>query len=214
MSFEDYLEWEYEGGLTEWVDGEGIIHMPATLEHQRIVDFLQALLTLFVRLYRLGSVHSAPYPMRARPGGNAREPDLFFLASAHRERLTRTHLNGPADLAIEVFSGDSVSRDRITKFHEYEQAGVREYWMIDSRPEHQQADFVVLDETGSYQPVEPANGIYHATVLPGFWLNIAWLWQETPDPLASLSEIAGADQLIAALQNALRPTETWTERNI
>src|SRR5690242_15419693 len=43
MSYEDWLAWEHEGGLTQWVDGEVIIHMPAKPEHQRVVDFLNRL---------------------------------------------------------------------------------------------------------------------------------------------------------------------------
>ena len=28
MSYEEYKQTEFEGGLTEWVDGEVIFHMP------------------------------------------------------------------------------------------------------------------------------------------------------------------------------------------
>jgi Uma2 family endonuclease len=139
--------------------------------------------------------------MRAIEGGNAREPDLFFVAAESLGRLTDTELNGPAELAIEVISTDSVLRDREDKFYEYQAGGVREYWIIDPRPKRQRADFYVLDENNIYQPVPAADGVYRSTVLPGFWLRIDWLWAEEPNPLAALAEVVGAEQLIKAIQS-------------
>lgn len=126
MSYAEYLAWDHEGGLTEWVDGEVIIHMTAKPVHQKIVDFLNRLVGLFVLVMRLGTVASAPITMRLAPGGKAREPDLFFLAAEHAERLNNDELSGPADLAIEIISDDSAARDRTEKFYEYQAGGVRE----------------------------------------------------------------------------------------
>lgn len=36
-----------------------------------------------------------------------------------------------------------------------------------------------LAETGRYRLVSPdENGLFHSTVLPNFWLQVDWLWQE------------------------------------
>jgi Uma2 family endonuclease len=201
MSYEEYKHWEHEGGLTEWIDGEVYIYMPPTILHQRLVAFFLFLLQGFVRLHKLGEVLAAPVTMRVLAGGGAREPDLFFLAADHLDRLTETELNGPADLAIEIVSDESVSRDKDDKFYEYQAGGVREYWIIDPRPNRKRADFYVLDQNGVYQPVPIAEGIYHSTVLANFWLNVDWLWVEEPNPLAALAEVVGAEQLIKAIQS-------------
>jgi Uma2 family endonuclease len=158
------------------------------------------LLGLFVQLRNLGLVRVAPFTMRAVAGGNAREPDLFFLAAEHFDRLTPTELNGPADLAIEVISDESVARDRDDKFYEYQHGGVYEYWIIDPRPNRQRANFYVLDAQGVYQPVPlgPA-GIYRSAVLPDFWMRVAWLWSPDVSPLVALADIVGVEQVIAAL---------------
>jgi hypothetical protein len=74
--------------------------------------------------------------------------------------------------------------------------------VFDPRPGRQRADFYVLDARGRYRPV-PLNedDVYHATVLPGFWLAVDWLWQaELPDPLRAIAQIIGPERLIAALQ--------------
>ena len=66
------------------------------------------------------------------------------------------------------------------KYAEYEAGGVREYWIIGA--DVQRADFFVLDSEGRYQRASPnENGKYQSAVLPGFWVNVNWLWQ-TPLP--------------------------------
>ncbi|MCS6841107.1 MAG: Uma2 family endonuclease [Roseiflexus sp.] len=201
MTYAEWLAWDH-AGLSEWVNGEVIIHMPTTEEHQRVVDFLSQLLGLFVRAPRLGIVRGAPFAMRALPDGPGREPDLFFLAEEHKERLTRHELAGPADLVIEVISDDSVALDRDEKFYEYQAAGVREYWIIDPRPGRLRADFYVLDARGRYRAVPPDdNNIYRSTVLPGFWLDVEWLWRPDPNPLAALGRIVGTEQVMSAVQD-------------
>lgn len=200
ISYEEYLRSDHEGGLREWVDEELVTHMPPTNDHQRTAEFLYVLLNLFVGLMHAGMVRIAPFSMRSLPGGPAREPDLFFLASENIGRLSNEQLTGPADLVVEVISPDSVGRDRGDKFYEYQEAGVREYWIIDPRPRRQRADFYVLDAQGSYQPVPlPPDGVYRSSALPGFWLNVNWLWREDPKPLAALAEIVGAEQVMKAL---------------
>src|SRR5689334_10667406 len=96
MSYEEWLALEYEGGLTEWVDGQVIAFMPPLHEHQQIVEFLDRLLGLFVQIFCLGLVRIAPFAMRSKPDGPAREPDLLFLAAENLSRLTSKELVGPA----------------------------------------------------------------------------------------------------------------------
>jgi Uma2 family endonuclease len=202
MSAEEFLRWEHPG-IAEWVNGEVSI-MAVTNEHQRVVDFLNRLLGIFVQIHGLGVVRSAPYAMRAAPGGPIREPDLMFISRVNHERLRREMLDGPADLVVEVVSEDSVARDYDDKFVEYQDAGVREYWIIDPRPNYQRASFFQRDAQGRLQPAPVnADNIYRSSVLPGFWLKPEWLWQANPEPdaLAALAEIVGPEKLIAVLRS-------------
>lgn len=204
MTYDEFLAWEHPG-IAEWVDGE-VSLMSVTLEHQRIVEFLSRLMGLFVQVLRLGEVHTAPFVMRAAPGGSGREPDLAFVSAENRERVTSRQIAGPADLVIEVISEESVTRDRSDKFDEYQDAGVREYWVIDSRPNRQRADFYVLDASGRYRPNPIAeDGTYRSAVLPGFWLNVDCLWDEEPDALKAVAQVIGPERLIAAIQAGSRP---------
>ena len=199
MSFEEWLAWEHDG-IAEWVNGE-VIFVSTTELHQTIVEFLDRVLGLFVQMFKLGKVHTVPYAMRAKPDGNAREPDVVFISSANLHRVTDALLNGPADLVVEVVSEENVSRDRDDKFFEYEEAGVREYWIIDPRPNRKRAYFYVLDEDGRYQPMPVGrDGVYRSQVVPGFWLNVNWLWEDAPDGLSALAHIVGVEKLMDAVQ--------------
>jgi Uma2 family endonuclease len=106
--------------------------------------------------------------------------------------LTDKRLDGPADLAIEVISDESVARDRSDKFYEYQEGGVREYWIIDPRPGKERVDCYWLTPERRFQAVLPdGDGRYHANVLAGFWFQSDWLRQEIlPNPLLALAEIA------------------------
>jgi Uma2 family endonuclease len=201
MSYEEYLAWADEDVHAEWVNGEVIVQMPPKEPHQRVVAFLIQLMGLFIQLFHLGRLLPAPFEMRATPDGPAREPDLIFVARERLDRLSPERLSGPADLVVEVISDDSVARDRADKFYEYQDAGVSEYWILDSRPGRERADFYVLDERGRYRPVPPnSDGHYHSTVLPGFWIHADWVTSvEPPAVLTALAQIVGPQKLIEAI---------------
>ena len=200
MSYDDFLAWADEDVHAEWVDGEVLVFVPPSIRHQFVANFFQNLLALFARAFDLGDALSAPVEMRARPDGPAREPDILFVAAAHRDRLTAQRLVGPADLVVEIVSNESASRDRVDKFYEYEAAGIAEYLIIDPRAAKERVDFYRLTESGKYLAVLPDGaGRYHSAVLSGFWFDPAWFWATpTPDPLLTLAEIA-PQALTAAL---------------
>lgn len=212
MSYEEFLEWAGEDTYAEWVNGEVIIPMPPRNIHQTTLGFLHELLSLFVRLFNLGKVGIAPFEVKL-PGGSSREPDIFFVATENLNRLTEERLVGPPDLIVEIISPDSVHRDRHDKFREYRAAGVREYWIIDPRPDKHRADFFRLDEQGEYELYATEdNERVESQVLSGFWLRPAWLWQaNTLNPLTCCLEIEGvAAAVTRQIQKvqATSPTQT------
>lgn len=185
MTYEEFLAWADEDTWAEWVNGEVIILSLASNKHQDLAGFLTALLRFFVETKQLGMVRFAPYQMKIGPDLPGREPDILFIAREHLDRLGDTHLDGPADLVVEIISRDSRSRDRGDKFYEYEQGGVREYWLLDYL--RRQAEFYQLGPDGIYRLVPiGADGIYHSAVLEGLWLKVEWLWQEPLPPLMSV----------------------------
>ncbi len=126
---DDYLALQ-TGRMIEISDGCIEVLPVATLFHQFIVQYLFKLLDEYVRTRNLGSVATAPVPIRVSPG-KLREPDVFFVRP-HRIASTKRPPDG-ADLIFEVLSeGDeNRRRDLETKRREYAQAGVAEYWIVD-----------------------------------------------------------------------------------
>lgn len=190
MTYEEFLDWADEDTLAEWVNGKVMMASPASAPHQRQRMFVANILAGFARFHQLGEVLDAPFQMKL-PWPSGREPDVLFVAQANLGRLKRTYLDGPADLAVEVISPESQTRDRQEKFTEYQQGGVPEYWLLDL--DAQQAEFYQLDGQGAYHLIVPdGQGVYHAGALPGFWLRVGWLWQDPPpDPEAILLQMIG-----------------------
>jgi Uma2 family endonuclease len=218
ITYEEYLALAGDALITEWVDGEVISYIPPYKTHQVIVSFLDRLLGEFITILQLGEMMVAPFEIKLWPGGPSREPDMLFVSEKNLENLTDKRFEGGPDLVVEVISADSARRDRVDKFQEYEQAGVREYWLIDPRPNRQQADFYERDETGLFVPAEiDEAGVFRSAVLPGFWLNVNWFWQEPlPNPQLLLAqvlmEVEGVSADIRAAYRALY--EALTKNNI
>jgi Uma2 family endonuclease len=182
MSYQEFLEWCDEDTLAEWVDGEVVMYSPASWPHQRVGGFLHLVVGHFVGVHDLGQVIPPPFQMKTGKDLPGREPDLLFVAKAHRDRLKQTFLDGPADLVAEIVSPDSRLRDTGAKFAEYAEGGVPEYWLID--PDRRQADFYLLDPRRRYRLVEAdAQGWYASAALPGFRLKVDWLWADPPPRL-------------------------------
>lgn len=202
MSYDEYVEWADEDVHAEWVDGEVIVHTPPKEVHQRIVGFVYELLSQFARLQQLGTVYFAPFEVTLWEDGPARAPDVFFVSSRHAGQSNSNGSVAALSLVVEVISPGTVLIDRNDKLREYEEAGVREYWIIDSRPGYQRADFYRLDDEGRYVLFATEDDdVVESTVLPGFWLHPGWLWQEQlPNPLLLLADIVDADTLVQVIR--------------
>ncbi|HEX8068734.1 MAG TPA: Uma2 family endonuclease [Pyrinomonadaceae bacterium] len=188
MTFEEYLALDDERTMSEWVDGEVIFMSPVAEKHQEIMLFLAQTLGLYVQAHNLGRILLPPFAMKLAAARRGREPDLMFVSRARAHLILRTYLDGPADLAVEIVSPESIGRDRGEKFVEYEQAGIKEYWLID--PDRESAEFYELGADRRYRAaqVEP-EGVYQSQVVPGFFVRVAWLWQMPAPTLAALREL-------------------------
>lgn len=202
-TYADYLAWPNESAIVEWKDGEIIEYMPPTDLHQHLVRALVVVISSFADLTDSGVVHVAPFEVKLWPDGPAREPDILFISRDRLSQLTPQRFEGGPDLVIEIVSSSSARADRVEKLIEYEQAGVREYWVIDPRPGKEQADFYQIDADGRFASVPlDAEGRYHSAVLPGLTLDPAVLRAaQLPNPQLLLAAIA---KDLAALPDDVR----------
>ncbi len=129
-----------------------------------------------------------PYQVRL-PGRRRRQPDLFLVPPAHAHLLERMQFNGVPDLIVEVVSPDSQTRDRRTKFVEYQAAGVPEYWLPD--PTLRTFEAYAIGADGRYRRLPEIDGKVYSTVLTGVFFRPAWLRVlQAPDPDPLLAEMS------------------------
>ncbi|MDW8289802.1 MAG: Uma2 family endonuclease [Armatimonadota bacterium] len=190
MSYEEFRRWAGEDTYAEWVDGEVILSMPPRGKHQDITFFLAMLFEAYIELTTQGRVRLAPFEtfLPSRPA--SREPDIIVVLGDNLQHLTEERFTGAPDIVVEVISEDSVRRDRVEKFLEYEREGVREYWLIDSRPGHAAVDAFTLEQ-GSFVPLDAnEEGWLESRVLPGFRVKETWFTSESlPEVSRALSEM-------------------------
>jgi Uma2 family endonuclease len=119
------------------------------------------------------------------------EPDILFVRSDRSHLITQKKLEAAPDLVVEILSASTARYDRGVKRRNYEQAGVREMWLID--PYGPAGTQFFQRRQGALMEVAPSNGVIHSLVLPGFELRVEWLWLneegELPDPLQVLKAL-------------------------
>jgi Uma2 family endonuclease len=190
LSYQAFLDQLDEDVRAEWVNGEVLFMSPVSDRHQQVGGFLVAFFKWYLDDNPIGKLFYESYQMKTGPDLPGREPDLIFLANEHMDRNRHTYIDGPGDIVVEIVSLESRQRDRAEKFYEYEQGGVREYWLID--PTCNRADFFVLDAEGKYAAATlDAEGFYASAALPGLRIKPMWFWQEPMPPLRATLKEAG-----------------------
>jgi Uma2 family endonuclease len=150
--------------MAELVNGRlEVLPMPNWL-HQLIVDFfVQSIRAHLTQTGRGGVVLFAPLPTRLFPG-TIREPDVLYVSPEH---LPSDPAGYPdkLDFVVEVVSSGAEAhrRDYDEKRHDYAQAGIAEYWIVD--PQQRLITVLALEDDhyqtwGVYRESEQASGRY------------------------------------------------------
>jgi Uma2 family endonuclease len=187
FTYDDFCARVSEEQKADLIDGVIYMASPENTDANELMLWLAALMTFFAQRNKLGKVYGSRVACRF-DDKNAPEPDILFVLAANLNRVKRGGIAGPADLAMEIVSPDSVERDYVKKKKQYQRFGIREYWIIDQ--EEKKVTLFRLDDKGKYREVRPRRGVFHSNVLMGFWLDPNWLWQETlPDLAETLQAI-------------------------
>ena len=62
------------------------------------------------------------------------QPDLVVVCD--HEKITEKCIIGAPDMVIEILSPSTARNDRLVKFNAYQEAGVKEYWIVDPANEY------------------------------------------------------------------------------
>jgi Uma2 family endonuclease len=120
----------------ELLNGRIVMTPPAGYPHGEVGANLARVLGNFVRARDLGRIFDASQGF-ALPSGDTLEPDVSFVtherwkAAPPPERGKFLHV--VPDLAVEILSRATASRDRGEKKAIYAANGVREYWIVDEK---------------------------------------------------------------------------------
>lgn len=186
---ERYFREAPETRFVEFEDGEVIVHSPSGVRHQRLTIFLTMLLRGYVRRRDLGEVLNGPAVVRLRPGLNY-EPDIFFIPRERLGALGEEYVAGAPGLIVEVVSQGTRVYDVKTKASAYREHGVPEYWVVDPERRVVIRHLLPADPQAPYQVSEHAQGRLDCRAVPGFWIDVSWLWQDPlPDELHCLAQI-------------------------
>jgi len=130
LTYDDYLRFPNDGLRHEIIEGEHYVTPSPVTRHQRILLTLSYLLQQHLEIHRTGEIFFAPFDVLLSEF-NVFVPDLIYLSRERAHLLTAKNLQGAPDLAVEILSPGTRSRDLRLKRDVYQKTGVREYWIID-----------------------------------------------------------------------------------
>jgi Uma2 family endonuclease len=186
-TFDDFCFLVKNGEKADLIDGVIYMASPENTGANDLFMWMGGLMYDFADVNDLGKVFGSRVALRLNDL-HGPEPDLVFIKKKHLRRVKRGHIQGAADLALEIVSPDSIERDYVEKRALYEKAGIHEYWIVDE-PE-QKVTLLRLDSKGKYREVRPSKGVLCSQVLTDFWIRPEWLWQNPrPKKLDVLREI-------------------------
>jgi Uma2 family endonuclease len=115
----------------ELIDGYFFYMEAPTLVHQRIAGEVYRQIANFIR-EKQGNCIPFISPIDVQLDCDEHtmvQPDVSILC--HEERMTRQCIYGAPDFVMEIISPSTKRKDSIKKLAKYENAGVREYWILD-----------------------------------------------------------------------------------
>jgi Uma2 family endonuclease len=171
----------------EYLDGR-LVPALSSDRHEDLFRFLITLFSAFLDVRGGGVVRGSRYPMRLDAKWSP-EPDLFVVRDERKHLLQPQRLEGPADLVIEIASEGDPRFELREKIPRYEQAEIPEIWPFNR---FERSVLVEVKTPEGYETRTLASGRLESRILPGFWIQVEWLWQEDlPSTYSCLQKILG-----------------------
>jgi len=127
-TYEDYLKLN-DNKSYEVINGR-LYEMPAPhFEHQGILGRLYVKIWGFIKGKGLGEVLPSPFDVILSED-TVVQIDIVFISKENLKNIREGRLFGVPDLVVEIVSPTSYYRDRYEKFRIYEDAGIKEYWLV------------------------------------------------------------------------------------
>ncbi|RYY07905.1 MAG: Uma2 family endonuclease [Sphingobacteriaceae bacterium] len=188
-TYDDYLKWTFDERL-ELIKGYVFKMSPAPAEfHQRILTTVGTEIYNYLKR-KTCKVYFAPFDVRLvrkslddKQITTVVQPDICVICDL--KKIDKKGCLGAPDIVVEILSPGNNKKELQNKYEVYEEAGVKEYWII--QPEEKTFFKYILDDKGYYQPTKllTLGDNVTSTILPDFKLNLdevfADLFNETED---------------------------------
>lgn len=182
-SYADYCGWKFEERV-ELLKGKIFEMSGPNRVHQKISGYL------YVKIYnfldgRKCDVYAAPFDVRLPKKSNEDkdiytvvQPDICVICD--EEKLDDRGCIGTPDIVIEVLSPSNNKKDLKYKYQIYEEAGVKEYWVVFP----QDRSLMIYTLTNDKYVASPflfSGDIAESAALPGFKLDLTDLFASIPE---------------------------------
>ena len=128
-TIDEWLSWG-ENVRAELYEGELFMLAQPTQRHQGILMELSTQLHTFLK-GKPCKVFPAPFGVvLSDKEHTAFEPDIVVICD--KSKLGGKVFHGTPDMVIEILSPSTAHMDRNYKYKKYQNAGVREYWIVDT----------------------------------------------------------------------------------
>ena len=174
-TYSDYITWD-DDQRWELLDGIPYLMSSPSTRHQAISSEIHGQLWHFLK-GKPCDVFSAPFDVRLNADGaddTVVQPDIVVICN--NSIITKNGCSGAPDLVIEILSPSTSQRDKLVKYRKYQQAGVREYWIID--PESNILQAGVLNNGSYITSVYGAEDKAPVYVLDNFEIDLAEVFAE------------------------------------
>jgi Uma2 family endonuclease len=153
-TYADYMTW-LDDVRRELIEGF-IKLMPAPLSiHAEVSQNISwNLVTVIKRNNGRCKVYSAPFDVRLPKNSETADDKIYTVVQpdisviCDLSKIDRRGCCGAPDMIVEVLSFATTKRDMNEKFNLYENAGVKEYWVVS--PEDRGIQVFLLQENGKY----------------------------------------------------------------
>ena len=173
-TYADYLTWETDKRY-ELMDGAAYMMASPSVIHQRLCSALHGQFYGFL-LGKTCEVFFAPLDVRLFPrpdnsDDTVLQPDLFVVCD--KSKLSKGSCDGAPDLVIEIVSPSNTVHELLKKFNYYMDAGVREYWVVDTDTRTVQVN--LLENGHIVASVYKMDSAIPVFVLPGLEIDLTTL---------------------------------------
>jgi Uma2 family endonuclease len=175
----------------EWVAGvEHQFALPELPQRPQLpVSKLRSDLSLAFHRTGLGTSLGRDFVMRL--GEDAFTPDLIFISPRSTSVLYESHLDGPADIVVEICGPWNSGYVAGLKKGRYAEAGVGEYWLV--YPEERQVEMLKLGPDGYTSQEVYVEGCYRPALEPRIGFYPAMLWSEEKGWWEQIIKISESD---------------------